>query len=259
MRAQYVHVDHDGPVAVLRLDRPPVNALEIEIVMQAYEALDDLIASDARAVVVTGAGKAFSAGLDLKLIPAYSPEDQRAMITGANRFLARLYSFPRPTVAAVGGHAIAGGFIAMIACDYRVGTTAPCQIGLTEARAGIPFPAAAMAILRAELSPAVARVLTLMARNVGPETAHAQGVLDEIVPAARVLPRALEVARDMATIPADAYARIKQQLRGEVTARLDDVVARGADPLIGSWLSAEAPQAAAALLGGKGRDRQRGA
>jgi len=252
MKAQFVHVDRDGPVAILRLDRPPVNALEIEIVMQAYEALDDLIASDARAVVVTGAGAAFSAGLDLKLVPSYSPDDQRAMIMGANRFLTRLYSLPRPVIAAVNGHAIAGGFIAMIACDYRVGTTAPCKIGITEARAGIPFPAAAMGILRAELSPPVARVLTLQARNVGPETARAQGVLDELQPPDRVLPRALEVARDMATIPADAYARIKEQLRGEVITRLDDIVARSADPLIGAWMTDEAPGAAAALLRGKG-------
>jgi enoyl-CoA hydratase len=199
-------------------------------------------------VVVTGMGQAFSAGLDLKVVPTYGPEEQRAMITAANRFLTRLYSLPRPTIAAVNGHAIAGGFVVVIACDYRIGTARPCKIGLTEARAGIPFPAAAMAILRAELSPPVARVLTLVARNVGPDAARAQGVLDELEPPDRVLSRAMEVARDMARIPAEAYVRIKEQLRGEVTARLQDLIARGGDPMFASWIGSDAPAAAAAVL-----------
>lgn len=251
MAVQHLRVDRDGPIAILRLDRPPVNALELDMAMQAFEVLDDIIASDARAVVVTGTGEAFSAGLDLKVVPAYGPEEQRAMITAANRFLTRLYSLPRPTIAAVNGHAIAGGFVIVIACDYRIGTARPCKIGLTEARAGIPFPAAAMAILRAELSPPVARVLTLVARNVGPDAARAQGVLDELEPPDRVLPRAMEVARDMARIPAEAYARIKEQLKGEVTGRLEELIARGADPMFAAWIGSGAPAAAAAVLRGE--------
>jgi enoyl-CoA hydratase len=252
MEGQYVRVERDGPVAIVRLDRPPVNALELNLVTQAFGALDEVIAGDARAIVLAGTGNSFSAGLDLKLVPGYSKDEQYAMIAAANRFLTRIYSLPRPVVAAVNGHAIAGGFVVMLACDYRVGSQAPCKLGLTEARAGIPFPAAAMMILRAELAPAVARVLTLVARNVGPEAALEKGVLDELQPADRVLPRAIEVARDMAGIPGDTYARIKHQLRAEVSARLEEIVASGVDPMFTNWIGSETASAAAALLRGEG-------
>lgn len=250
---QCVQVEREGQVAIVRLDRPPVNALELGLVRQASDILGELVAGDSGAVVLTGSGLCFSAGLDLKLVPTYSAEEQQAMITAANRFLTALYSFPRPVVAAVNGHAIAGGLIPVLACDYRVGTREPSKIGLTEARAGISFPAAAMAILKAELAPQAARVLTLLARNIDTETALAHGILDELQPAECLLSRAVEVARDMAGIPPSAYARIKQQVRGEVTDRLNDMLDRGADPMLRSWIGSEASTAAASLLRGAGR------
>src|SRR5262249_61428695 len=97
------------------------------------------------ALVITGAGACFCAGLDLKRVPLYGPEEQRAMVTAINQMVTALYACPLPVVAAVNGHAIAGGLILTLACDYRIRTTATCQLGITEARAGIPFPAAATA------------------------------------------------------------------------------------------------------------------
>jgi enoyl-CoA hydratase len=121
--------------------------------------------------VVTGAGKCFSAGLDLKVAPYYSPGEQRQMVEELNDIVLTLYGFPMPTVAAVSGHAIAGGFILALSCDYRIGTTAACKIGITESRAGIPFPVSTMEVLMSELSPPVARKMTLVGLNSGPEEA----------------------------------------------------------------------------------------
>jgi enoyl-CoA hydratase len=245
-------VTRDGEVAILRLDRPPVNALELGIATELGRRLAEIEESDAGAIVLTGNGVCFSAGLDLKVVPRYTPEDQRAMIAAANRLLARLYGCPRPVVAAINGHAIAGGFVIALACDYRVAVASGCKLGLTEARAGIPFPAVAMTILRAELAPAAARRLTLYARNVDPPTALECGAVDELRPAARVLERAVEVARDMAAIPRDTYARIKRQLRADVMVRLEEIVDCGADPLLAAWLGSETGDAAAAVLRGEG-------
>ncbi len=245
-------VERDGEVALLRIDRPPVNALELGIATELGRRLAEVEESDAGAIVLTGGGACFSAGLDLKVVPRYGPEEQRAMIAAANRLLSRLYSCPRPVVAAVNGHAIAGGFVVALACDYRVAVAAGAKLGLTEARAGIPFPAAAMTILRAELAPDAARRLTLFARNVDPPTALAYGAVDELVPAARVLERALAVARDMAAVPRETYARIKRQLRADVMARLEEIVGGGGDPLLAAWLGSEAGSAAAAVLRGEG-------
>src|SRR5262245_24745283 len=123
---------HDG-IATLRLNRPPVNAVNIDLLRAADAALREIAGrSDLRALIVTGAGKAFCAGLDLRAVPAYAPAEQREMVLGISRMVATLYALPIPTVAAVNGHAIAGGLVIVLACDYRVGTDAPCQIGLTE-------------------------------------------------------------------------------------------------------------------------------
>lgn len=244
-----IGIDITDGVATFRFDRPPVNAIDNPLLVEAETALARLESDDdVRALVLTGAGPCFSAGLDLKLIPSYPPEEQRRTMTGINQLVAKLYALPIPTVAAVHGHAIAGGLVIALVCDYRVGTTAPCRLGLTEGRAGIPFPAVAMAVVRAELPPAAARRLTLLARNYEPSAALADGVLDELQPPDAVLARARAVARDLGGIPRLAYARIKQQLRADTLAFNARIVASGTDPLVDGWLTPETSAASAALL-----------
>lgn len=247
----HIAIERDGAVAVFRFNRLPANAIDLDFAGEIEAGFASLLAeADLGAVVITGTGTCFSAGLDLKRVPLYGPEQQRAMITTINRMLSRLYAAPLPVVGAINGHAIAGGLVVALACDYRVGTRATCQLGVTEARAGIPFPAAAMTVLRAELAPHVARVLTLRANNIDPHTALAWGLVDELQPGARVLPVAVQIARDLAGIPRDAYARIKRQLRAAAITAIDDVLACGSDPMLEAWLSADAPAASAALLRG---------
>jgi enoyl-CoA hydratase len=249
MQESGFRIEIDDGIAVFALDRPPVNAIDLQLVRDAEEALTRLEASrDARAVVITGAGSCFSAGLDLELVPRYSPDEQRQMVHGLNRMLGRLYGIGIPTVAAVGGHAIAGGLVLVLACDHRVGTNASARFGLSEARAGIPFPAGPLAVVTAELAPAVARGLLLGARDLGPEEALAKGILDELQPADLVLARAREIASELAAAPREAYARIKRQLRAPVLARIAEVVGTGRDPIAEGWIGAEGRRAAAALL-----------
>jgi enoyl-CoA hydratase len=243
--------EHDG-IVTLYLDRPPVNAVDTELLRSLAEQLSQIEAADnVRALVMTGAGACFSAGLDLKAVPRYTPAEQRDMLNTLNRTLGCLYGLPIPTVAAVNGHAIAGGLVVALACDYRIGpTTRSCQLGLTEARAGIPFPAVAMAIVQAELAPAVARRATLVARNISPEAALASGILDELQPPDQLLSRAQALAHEVGAIPRTAYARIKRQLRAPAIAHIERTVSTGDDPMLRSWLSAETQAAAASLLAG---------
>jgi enoyl-CoA hydratase len=247
-----VRLERSDSIALVYLDRPPVNAIDLDFLRQADECFAGLEADDGlRAVILTGAGKCFSAGLDLRLVPRYDREQQREMILGINRLIGRLYAFPCPTIAAVNGHAIAGGLCIALACDYRIGVDSPYELGLTEARAGIPFPAAPMMVVNAELAPHVARRLTLLARNVSPQEGMRDGILDELCAPEGLLDRARQVAQDLAQIPRDAYRRVKAQLRQEVIQELREMVNASSDPLLDTWLSAEAESASAKLLQGR--------
>jgi enoyl-CoA hydratase len=246
-----LRITRDEGLALLHFDRPPANAIELGCLREMEEALARLERdADARALVLTGTGSCFSAGLDLKIVPAYGPQQQRETVLAIDRALARLYGLPIPTVAALNGHAIAGGLVFALACDQRIGARGGYRLGLTEARAGIPFPAVAMAVVRAELAPAAARRLTLAARNYCPEQAMGDGILDELVEPGALLERARAVALELAATPREAYARIKEQLRAETLAWCRRVAETGEDPLADSWLGAGTRAASAALLAG---------
>ena len=238
-----VRIEGSDGIATIYFNNPPVNAIELDVLGDIDEALSYLEAdNDLRAVVFTGKGDCLSAGLDLKVVPQYSPAQQRELIETVNRVVLRIFSFPLPTVVAANGHAIAGGFIILMAFDYRVCTSSPCQFGLTESRLGIPFPIAALEVVKSGLAPHVTRRLMLTGITIGPEEAHAGGVVDELQPPERVLPRAQEMAAYFATLPQDGYAKIKRQVRKGTITLIEEVIAAG-DPLLKTWIDAEAAAA----------------
>lgn len=244
-----VQIEQSNGIAVVRLNRPPVNAIELELLRAVEQELDALESHvPLPALVVTGSGKCFSAGLDLRTVPFYDAERQQEMVMAINRLLGRLYSFSRPVVAAINGHAIAGGLLLALACDYRIASKSQCTLGLSEVRAGVPFPVAAAAIVKAELSPPVTRRLTLWGRNMASRDALAAGIIDEIQPQGKVVGRALTVATDLAALPPTGYARIKRQFRAAAIEEIERVVAEGNDPLVHSWIGSEGRAAAAGLL-----------
>ena len=249
--SRYLDIEQHGDVALVRIDRPPANAIDLELLRESEGFLDDLAAAEPSAVVLTGQERFFSAGLDLKAAPRLDAEGQREMVSRVNRMFAGWYAFPRPVVCAVNGHAVAGGLILALCGDYRVGSTEG-KLGLTELRAGIPYPAAASAIVKAELAPPAARLLVLHAELVEPPTALEYGVFDELAAPDDVVERALVVAGELGELPAIAYGRIKHQLRAQ-TIEYTTAVASGVDPMNESWLSEETGGAAAAILSGGSR------
>jgi enoyl-CoA hydratase len=246
--ARHIHIEEAGDVAVVRIDRPPANAMDLELLAEGHEVRERLAADDPAAVVLVGRERFFSAGMDLKAAPQLSPSGQRGTVDGINRLFLGWYSFPRPVVAAVNGHAVAGGLILALCADHRVCATEG-RLGLTELRAGLPYPLAAISVVRSELSPMAARRLVLGASLVEPPEALALGVVDEVRPADEVLPRAVEVATEMAALPSASYGVVKRQLRGPAIEALERALGGGAgDPVLASWVSTETATAAADIL-----------
>lgn len=217
--------------------------MDPELLEEGHRVAAELAAAPPAAVVLTGREGFFSAGADLKVAPTLDADGQRAMVDGINKIFASWYGFPRPVVCAVNGHAIAGGFILALCGDYRVGSTEG-KYGVTELKAGLPYPAVALAVLRSELHPPALRRLALGADLVDAQAALEAGALDEVCEPDQVLHRATDVARRLAELPPEAYAKVKDQLRGPV---LNEALATP-DPLLSGWAGAETASAAASIL-----------
>jgi len=226
-----LRLDHSDDVAVLTLDRPPVNALDVELVHALEAALADLRSAQPRGLVLAGAGKAFSAGVDTRAFAGYGPAERSRMILGISRMVTELYGLPFPVVPAVGGHAMGGGFVLMLAGDVRVAAEdAHARLGLQEAKAGIPFPAGPLEVIRAELSPELLRRLALTSEALSTAQLHALGVIDRLAPADELQAVAIGLARDLSDQP--GFRLVKAQLRRPVLERLHALVASAHDPLI---------------------------
>jgi enoyl-CoA hydratase len=223
----------DDGVATLVADRPPANAMDVTLLQDLVAAVEEIAADPPAALVLAGRPGFFSAGADLKAVPSYGPAEQRAMVDGINRMALGVYALPCPVVGAITGHAIAGGLVLAVCTDLRVASNEG-KYGLTEVKVGVPYPQAAIGIVQAELPPAAARLLAFGNALHDAQTCLRLGVFDEVAAPDAVLPRALDIARELAAMPADVYARTKNDLRGATIERLRTAAAD--DPLLSRWV-----------------------
>ena len=251
MTAGMIDIVHQGPIAIVTLRRPPANAMNLELTEEIATVFQRLgQGGSVRSVVLTGQGKSFCAGVDLKAVPNFDEAQQRRMVNALNRAFYGVYSCPVPVVGAINGHAIAGGLVLALCCDWRIAVQTPFLAGLTEVRVGVPYPVAAMEVARQELRPDVARRLVLFGQNITATAAVDAGVFDEMVDPAALLERALAKADEFAALPRSAFAGSKRQLRSRACEAIEAAIA-GAEPLLKGWLSQETIQAAAAVLARK--------
>jgi enoyl-CoA hydratase len=225
--------DSDG-ITRVTIDRPPANAMTVELLDELAVALEQLGAEPPRAIVLAGREGFFSAGVDLKAVPTYGPAEQRRMVEGINRMAIAAYGMPCPLVGAVTGHAIAGGLVLALCCDIRIASTAG-RYGLTEVKVGVPYPQAAITSVRAELAPHAARRLALGNALVDAYECVSLGVFDEAASPDTVVSRAHEMASGLGAMPGDVYTRTKRELRD---AALEHMQAGAAnDPLLQTWVT----------------------
>jgi enoyl-CoA hydratase len=229
----YVTLEERDGVTVLAADRPPANAMDVQLLSEVVEAVETLAKSPPKALVLQGRPGFFSAGADLKAIPTYGPDEQRASVQGINAMALGVYSLPCPVVGAITGHAIAGGMVLALCADVRIASWGG-KYGLTEVKVGVPYPQAAIGVVRAELPPHAARVMALGNQLTDAETCRQMGAFDEVVAPDEVVPRAMSVAAELAAMPAEVYARTKAELRGATITQLRRAVAE--DPLLARWV-----------------------
>lgn len=208
----------DDGIAVLSMDDGKANAMDLAFFAHLDDALD--ACADARGVLIRGRESFFSAGLDTDVLATLDTDGLTELLVAFGETMLRVWSDPRPVVAAATGHAVAGGTVLAMACDHAVAAAGDFRWGLTETAIGLPMPAWIIAIARGNLRIDHLDDLVLQGCIVDAATAVEVGFADEMVPPLQVVDRAMARVRERADLPRNAYSYTKRMLRGAAIDRV---------------------------------------
>ena len=240
-------IKHDA-IHELRLARPPVNALDPALVRALREAVAQAQREGARGIVLSGREGMFSAGLDVPVLLMLPSDALRAFWNDFFGLCADLARAPIPIVAAITGHAPAGGAVLSIMCDYRVMADGAFKIGLNETQVGLAVPAPIQAMMRRLVGAYRAERLMIAGAMVDSDEALRIGFVDELTEAENVVARALEWLRALLALPARAMSGTRAIARAELVAAFDAARAQDADEFVRGWFSDESRATLTAVM-----------
>jgi len=216
--------DTEDGVRTVTLRRNPMNTLDLAAV-ERLSTLFENHPSDLP-LVLEGSEGVFSAGVDAKQFIGYDRAQRVQMARAITRMTGFLLRIPAPVVASIPGHALGGGLVLALCCDYRIATNAEqAKFGLFEAKAGIAFPDGPAHIVQSELPATLLRQLTLSSRSLSAADLMRHGVFDETTDPDRVTALANNRARELAGQP--GYRAVKAQMRGALAARVNQLANEG--------------------------------
>jgi enoyl-CoA hydratase/carnithine racemase len=240
-------IDH-GPIRELRLSRPPANALSLELIAALRAAIGSAPSEGVRALVISGAPGMFSGGLDVPLLIGLDREAIAVAWADFYGMMRALATSPIPVVAAITGHSPAGGAVISIFCDSRVMAEGDFKIGLNEVQVGLPMPPVIFQALRRLVGARQAEWLCVSAALVPAAEAQRIGLVDELVPAERVVERALEIAGALLALPPGAMAITRRLARADLAALFAGGTEAELEMLLDQWFSAETRASMQALV-----------
>ena len=215
-----IDIATEAGIAVLTFAHGKANALDIEFCETLTGRLAELRRTDAKAVVLIGQGKIFSAGVDLKRVSEGGADYVREFLPTLHKLYDEVFFWPKPVVAAINGHAIAGGCVLALCADHRIMANDGGRIGVTELLVGVPFPALAFEIMRHATPPYFLTETILSGATFLPEAAAHRGWVNELAEPNELVEDAIAVARELALLSPPAFAQTKLQLRAAVTERM---------------------------------------
>ncbi len=233
-----IQLESHDQIAVLRLARGVTNAIDMEMVTELTDVLAQ-IAGRYRGLVLAGGPKFFSIGLDL---PMLLPLDRSAMarfLDGFHEVVLGLYTLPVPTVAAISGHATAGGTILALGCDFRLIAEGKSLMGVNEIQIGLPVPFLVDLLLRQIVGDRTATQMTYTGQFLLPDTAAAAGLVDGVFPGETVEQKAMEKIAGIAASPPDAFALIKKSRIAAIEKKYRQYAASSQADFLGCWFHPE--------------------
>lgn len=237
-----------GSVRELRMQRPPANALNPELIAALKSAITEAPRTGAEAIVLSGSPGMFSGGLD---VPTLLTLDRDAMHAAWEDFyglMGALATSPIPIAAAITGHSPAGGAVISMFCDYRVMADGDFKIGLNEVQVGLPMPTAIHAALVRLVGPHRAERLAVGGMMISPREAHRLGLVDDLAPVDAVVATALAWCERLLKLPAVARAKTRVQARADLAAIFTWTRGREVEEVLEDWFSAETQAAMHALV-----------
>jgi len=237
MTNENVRIEREGGVAILYLSRGVTNALNLELVAGLSQAIEE-VKQDAElgGLVLTSANdKFFSIGFDIPQLFDLSPDDFATFYRAFNRLCLDLYALPKPSAAAITGHATAGGCILALCCDYRIIAQGRKLMGLNEIKLGVPAPYAADRILRQLVGQRIARDVIDTGAFYQPEEALRLGLVDQALLLPEVLPAAIEKVRGLGSSTGEAYSEIKRYRTELVLQQVEPRLDETDRAFIGCW------------------------
>jgi enoyl-CoA hydratase len=213
---------HRGRVAVLQMRHGKANAMDIELCRALTAQVHACMQSQAGALVITGQGRMFSAGVDLPRLVTGGAAYVHEFLPAMNRAFETLFAFAKPLVVAVNGHAIAGGCVMAGCADYRMMAREPGRIGIPELLVGVPFPAVPLEIVRFATPSQHVQALIYRGLTLAPDEALRYGLVDAVVDPDRLLDEAVAVAESLAAVPFEAFHLTKRLLREPAIRRMRD-------------------------------------
>jgi len=214
-----IDISLEGNVAVATMRHSKANAMDIEFCEAIAARFEELKQSKAKAVVLVGEGKIFSAGVDLVRALEGGADYFRRFLPALSKAFITAFFFPKPLVAAVNGHAIAGGCVLACCADRRLMAKGTARIGIPELLVGVPFPTIALEVMRFTIAARFIQDVFLTGATYLPEEALPRGLADEIVEPGDLMRRAIAAAEHFAAIRTEAFAITKLQLRQPVADR----------------------------------------
>jgi len=200
-------------ISEIRLQRPPVNAINMELMEALIAAHKEIVRKGSQVIVLSGKEGMFSAGLDVPELLQMSRSEVVLFWACFFRLQSCLLGSSIPLVAAVTGHAPAGGAVLALQCDYRVAASGDWKIGLNEVQVGLAIPAPVLAVLRFVVGERTAGRLAMTGEMLSMDQALAVGMVDELVEPAQVVGRAIEYAQKLSCLPQQAMNATRLQAK----------------------------------------------
>ncbi len=238
---------HDS-VLELRMNRPPVNALDPTLVAALREHLEKAPCESARGIVLSGQQGMFSAGLDVPFLLTLDRDGMREYWRGFFALCATLARSPVPVTAAITGHSPAGGAVLALFCDYRVMARGPFRIGLNEVQVGLTVPDCIQMALRRVVGPYRAERLLVAGRMLTGEEALEAGFVDELAPVDETVTRAVHWMHELLALPPRAMLATRAMARADLAAVFEDLDALPVEDFLDGWFGEETQSVLQALV-----------